>query len=109
MQQQLITFNMWQKTLILLIFNTIYFIQCNKNGKNTLKNWFDQVKLPSFTCPPIKNEIGMKNGVIPPLVKVVDCTEPGAIYQYDYKVIDFNLKNNNNLHLEVIHKICKNF
>ena len=77
---------MWQRTLILLVFNTIYSIQYNKDGKNTLKNWFDQVKLPSFTCPIIQNEIGMKNDVILPLVKVVDCTEPGAIYQYDYKV-----------------------
>ena len=80
---------MWQKTLILLIFNTIYSIQYNKYGKNTLKNWFDQVKLPSFTCPPIKNEISMKNDVIPPLVKVVDCTEPSAIYQYDYEVMNY--------------------
>ena len=82
----MVTFKMWQKALILLIFNTIYFIQCNKNGKNTLKNWFAQVKLPSFTCPPIENEIGMKNDEILPLVKVVYCTEPDAIYQYDYKV-----------------------
>ena len=29
---------------------------------------------------------GMKNDMIPPLVKVVDCTEPDGIYQYDYKV-----------------------
>ena len=87
--QQLSTFNMWQKTFILLIFNTIYSIQYNKYGKNTLKSWFDQVKLPSFTCPPIKNEISIKNDVIPPLVKVVDCTEPSAIYQYDYEVINY--------------------
>ena len=58
--QQLSTFRMWQKTLIFLLFNTIFSIQNNKN------------------C--------MKNDVIPPLVKVVDCTEPDAIYQYDYKV-----------------------
>ena len=106
----MVTFKMWQKTLVLLIFNIIYSIQYNKNGKNTLKNWFDQVKSPSFTCPPIKSEIGMKNDEIPPLVKVADCTEPGAIYQYDYKVIDFNLKNNNNLHFEAINKkFCKIF
>ena len=60
MQQQLITFNMWQKTLIILVFNTIYSIQNDKNCKNTLKRWFDQEKLPSLTCPIIKNEIGMK-------------------------------------------------
>ena len=77
---------MWQKTLIILVFNTIYSIQNDKNCKNTLKRWFDQEKLPSLTCPIIKNEIGMKDDVILPLVKVVDCTEPGAIYQYDYKV-----------------------
>ena len=29
---------------------------------------------------------GMKNEIILPLVKVVDCTEQDAIYQYDYKV-----------------------
>ena len=79
--------NLWQKTLIIpLVFNTIYSIQNNKNGKSTIRNRFNKVKLPSFTCPIIQNEIGMKNDVILPLVKVVDCTEPGAIYQYDYKV-----------------------
>ena len=80
---------MWQKTLILLVFNTIFSIQNNKNCKSTTKNWFDKVKLPSFTSPIIENEICMKNDVIAPLVKVVDCTEPGAIYQYDYKVITY--------------------
>ena len=49
------------------------------------------MKLPSFTCPTSKNEIAMKNDITP-LVKVVDCTEPGAIYQYDYKVILINTK-----------------
>ena len=84
---------MWQKTLIiLLVFNTIYSIQNgNKNGKSTIQNWFNKVKLPSFTCPTSKNEIAMKNDITP-LVKVVDCTEPGAIYQYDYKVILINPK-----------------
>ena len=79
---------MWHKTLIiLLVFNTIYSIpNGNKNGKSGIQNWFNKVKLPSFTCPIIQNEIGMKNDVILPLVKVVDCTEPDAIYQYDYKV-----------------------
>ena len=89
--QLLSTFNMWQKTLIILVFNTIYSIQYNKYGKNTLKNWFDQIKLPSYTCPTSKNEIAMKNDITP-LVKVVDYTEPGAIYQYDYKVILINTK-----------------
>ena len=28
----------------------------------------------------------MKNEIILPLVKVVDCTEQDVIYQYDYKV-----------------------
>ena len=87
---------MWQQILIFLVFNSIYSIQYNTSDKNTLKNWFDQVKSPTFTCPLIKNEeIGnMKTDKIPPLVKVVDCTEPGAIYQYDYKVISYLLINN---------------
>ena len=71
---------MWQKTLIILLFNTIYSIQNDKNCKNTLKRWFDQEKLPSLTCPIIKTEIGMKDDVILPLVKGIDCIEPGAIY-----------------------------
>ena len=81
---------MWQEILIFLVFNTIYSIQYNTNDKNTLTNWLDQVQSPTFTCPSIKNEeIGsMKNDKIPPpLVKVVDCSELGAIYQYDYRVI----------------------
>ena len=82
---KLSTFRMWQKTLILLVFNTIFSIQNNKNCKSSIKNGFDKVKLPSFTSPVIANE-SMKNDVIAPLVKVVDCTEPDAIYQYDYKV-----------------------
>ena len=80
---------MWQEILISLVFNTIYSIQYNTNDKNPLKNWFDQVKSPTFTCPSIKNEEtrNMKNDKTPPLIKVVDCNELGAIYQYDYRVI----------------------
>ena len=81
---------MWQEILFFLVFNTIYSIQYKKNDKNTLKNWFDQVKSPTFTCPSIKNEaIGniRKDEIRPPLIKVVDCNELGAIYQYDYRVI----------------------
>ena len=40
---------------------------------------------------------GMKNDIILPLVKIVDCTQPDAIFQYDYKVgtylINFNKGN----------------
>ena len=101
---------MWQKILISLLFNTIYSIEYNTNDKNTLKNWFDQVKSPTFTCPLIKNEeIGnMKNDKTPPLVKVVDCTELGAIYQYDYRVIFFyKTQKNNNLQLELVYLLNK--
>ena len=80
-----ITFRMWPKILIILVFNTIFSTQNNKNCKSSIKNGFDKVKLPSFTSPIIENE-SMKNDVIAPLVKVVDCTEPDAIFQYDYKV-----------------------
>ena len=41
-----------------------------------------------LTCNMTVNS-GMKNDIILPLVKVVDCTEPDAIYQYDYKVVVF--------------------
>ena len=78
---------MWQEILIFLVFNTIYSIQYNTNDKNTLKNWFDQVKSPTFTCPSIKNE-AIGNIRKDKIVKVVDCTEPSAIYQYDYEVIN---------------------
>ena len=81
---------MWQKTIIFLALNIIYSIQSETIGKNTLKNWFNQVKLPSFSCPHIKNNenFGMQNDATP-LVQVVDCSEPDAIYQYDYKVINY--------------------
>ena len=76
-------------------------------GKNTLKNWFDQVKSPTFICPSIKNEsIGniRKDKIPPPLVKVVDCAKPGAIYQYDYRVIFlYKMLKKNDLQLELVY------
>ena len=56
-----------------------------KTEKNELKDWFNQVKSPSFTCP--KTECQAKNDENTiPLVKVVECTTQGAIYEYDFKV-----------------------
>ena len=80
-------------TLIVLVLNIIYSNQSKTVGKNTIKNWFDQVKLPSFTCPHIKNENFRMQNDTTPLVQVIDCTEPNAIYQYDYKVITNFLSN----------------
>ena len=83
----------WQKTLIVIIvlaLNIIYSDQSTEGNKNTLKKWFNQVKLPSFSCLHTQNNekfgSSMQNDTTP-LVQVVDCNEPGAIYQYDYKVI----------------------
>ena len=65
------------------------------------------MKLPTFTCPSIKNEaIGniRKDKIPPPLVKVVDCTKPGAIYQYDYRVIFlYKILKKNDLQLELVY------
>ena len=98
---------MWQEILIFLVFNSIYSIQCNTSDKNTLRNWFDQMKSPTFTCPSIKNEaIGniRKDKIPPPLVKVVDCTKPGAIYQYDYRVIFlYKMLKKNDLQLKLVY------
>ena len=81
----------WQKTLIIVLaLNIIYSDQSKREGnKNTLKKWFNQVKLPSFTCPHTQNneKFGSMQNDTTPLVQVVDCNEPDAIYQYDYKVI----------------------
>ena len=80
----------WQKTLIIVLaLNIIYSDQSKREGnKNTLKKWFNQVKLPSFTCPHTQNneKFGSMQNDTTPLVQVVDCNEPDAIYQYDYKV-----------------------
>ena len=102
---------MWQEILISLVFNTIYSIQYNTNDKNPLKNWFDQVKSPTFTCPSIKNEEtrNMKNDKTPPLIKVVDCNELGAIYQYDYRVIFlYKMLKKNDLRLELVYLLKNN-
>ena len=81
----------WQKTLIIVLaLNMIYSNQSKREGnKNTSKKWFNQVKLPSFTSPYAQNNEkfhSMQNDTTP-LVQVIDCDEPNAIYQYDYKVI----------------------
>ena len=82
----------WQKTLIVIIvlaLNIIYSDQSTEGNINTLRKWFNQVKLPSFTCPHTQNneKFGSMQNDTTPLVQVVDCNEPDAIYQYDYKVI----------------------
>ena len=63
-----------------------------KSEKNELKDWFNQVKSPSFTCPQTECQAVNDENTIP-LVKVVECTTQGAIYEYDFKV---NVKSYNN-------------
>ena len=63
-----------------------------KSEQNELKDWFDQVKSPSFTCPQMECLV-VKDEKTTPLVKVIDCATPGAIYEYDFKV---NVKSYNN-------------
>ena len=67
--------------------NVIHSNQSKTLEKNTLKKWFDELILPSFTFPHIKNNksFGIQYNVMP-LVQVIDCSQPDAIYQYDYKV-----------------------
>ena len=78
---------MWRRTIIFLALKLIHSNQSRTLETNTLKNWFRQVKLSTFTLPHIKNieSFGLENNVRP-LVQVIDCSEPDAIYQYDYKV-----------------------
>ena len=78
---------MWRKTIIFLALNIIHFNQSRTLEKNTLKNWVDELKLHLFTFPHFKDNksFGIQNNVTP-LVQVIDCSEPDAIYQYDYKV-----------------------
>ena len=70
-----------------MALNLIHSNQSKALEKNTLKNWFDQGKSSTFTFPHVKNNesFGTQNNVWP-LVQVIDCSEPDAIYQYDYKV-----------------------
>ena len=63
-----------------------------KSEQNELKDWFNQVKSPSFTCPQMECLV-VKDEKTIPLVKVIDCAAPGAIYEYDFKV---NVKSYNN-------------
>ena len=55
------------------------------NSKNDkLRDWFNKVKSPSFNCPRSKFLIEESKSL--PLVEIVDCAKPGAIYEYDFKV-----------------------
>ena len=84
-------------SIMLLLIEIIIVLSGNillyaKNEQNDLKDWFNQVKSPSFTCPqPECLAVNDENTI--PLVKVIDCMAPGAIYEYDFKV---NVRSYNN-------------
>ena len=65
---------------IIFSFNNIYE---NNGHVNQLKNWFNQIKSSKYDCKP-PEIIDVKNQE--PLIEVVGCDDPKAIYQYDYKV-----------------------
>ena len=65
---------------LIFSFNNIYE---NNSHVNQLKNWFNQIKSSKYDCKP-PEIINVKNQE--PLIEVVGCDDPKAIYQYDYKV-----------------------
>ena len=70
---------------LILIFCLINFFQCSIKSKNNLNEWLKKVSSPIFNCN-YTESIDEKTISDIPLVEVVKCSEPGAIYQYDYKV-----------------------
>ena len=60
---------------------------CNEvsNKYGNLKVWFNKVKSPSFNCSHMEYlNVEKKNSA---LVEIIDCSESGAIYEYNFKVV----------------------
>ena len=59
---------------------------CNdvSNKYDKFKVWFNKVKSPSFNCSHMEYlNVENKNSA---LVEIIDCSESGAIYEYNFKV-----------------------
>ena len=65
----------------------IFQINCSNEDSNKydkLKVWFSKVKSPSFNCSHMEYlNVENKNSA---LVEIIDCSESGAIYEYNFKV-----------------------
>ena len=71
-------------------------------NKEELRVWHTKITDPKFKCPPSnKSENNSFQG--PPLLKIVDCNEPSAIYRYNYKVHTFSFQ------IFQLFKKCKQF
>ena len=59
-------------------------VVANKN--KDFHAWYEKITDQKFNCPaPIESELDPGNDG-QPILKVVDCDDPSAIYRYDYKV-----------------------
>ena len=55
----------------------------NKNKE--LHTWYQKITDQKFNCPaPVESELEPGNDG-QPILKVVDCDDPSAIYRYDYR------------------------
>ena len=55
-------------------------------GKQELNDWFERVSDQKFHCTTPEN-VDLKSVNSLPLLEVVDCGDPSAIYRYDIKVL----------------------
>ena len=66
----------------------IFKINCSIEDSikyGNLKVWFNKVKSPSFNCSHMEYlNVENKNSA---LVETIDCSESGAIYEYNFKVV----------------------
>ena len=64
--------------------------------KETLQDWHIKITNPEYKCPGLDNQTQFLNQIEDIedddffILKVVDCSEPSAIFRYDYKVCMWN-------------------
>ena len=89
-------------TKLLFLF-VIYAATFAVNQKE-LQNWHWNVTSKKFNCP-APEEIDLKVIDSSPLLKIVDCGDPLAIYRYEFKVpIPFHNVSKINRQLEIFSK-----
>ena len=71
-------------SLLLSFFFTFSILNsvCAVTNKEELYNWFERVSDQKFQCAPSNNVEA--NGL--QILKIVECSDPLAIYRYDVKV-----------------------
>ena len=88
------------KVLFLLVISTTTFAVNQKE----LQNWHSYVTDKEVNCP-APEEIDLKVIDSSPLLKIVDCGDPLAIYRYEFKVpIPFHNVSKINRQLEIFSK-----